>query len=392
MISKSSIGLFLSLLGLIVVSIWSLYSALLLEKHAEVLFSKQLVAIGIGFVGLAIALVIDHRRWNRPVWVGLVWFATLTLLVLALVKGREINGARRWVYGFQPSELAKLALILGMSWYCARFQHRLRSFRFGVLVPGLLTLPLLGLIFVEPDRGTTLLLAGMVGLLLLVAGARWQHVAAAALLAGAVVGTRLAFDPLVQTRWDAYRRPSEHKSTKAYQNRLAMLALGEGGLLGKGPGAGTQMRTVPEQHTDFILSVIGEELGLVGTWFVVGAFATILFCGTAIARRAGDSGDTFGMLLATGVTLLITLQAWLNIAVVTMILPNKGIALPFVSRGGSNVVVMLILIGWLLSIDRHTLRAMLATRSRQNSGKPNPFVDREGDLAFGRVVGNPFNP
>lgn len=391
MISKSSTGLFLSLLALIVVSTCSLYSALLLEKHAEELFLKQLAAIGIGFLGLTIALVIDHRRWNRPGWVGLVWFATLTLLVLVLVKGRDTNGARRWLYGFQPSEVAKLSLILGVSWYCARFQLRLKLFRFGVLFPGLMALPLLGLIFLEPDRGTTLLLGGMTGLLLLVAGARWQHVAVAGLLAIMAVGSWLAYDPLVRARLNGYSRPGEHKSTVAYQNRVALLALGEGGLLGKGPGAGTLMRTVPEQHTDFILSVIGEELGLVGTWFVLTAFTTILFCGAAIARRAGNSGDPFGMLLATGVTLLITLQAWLNIAVVTMILPNKGIALPFVSRGGSNVVVMLIMVGWLLSIDRHTTQALLGTRSLQNSGKPNPFTEGDGDMAFGKGGGNPFN-
>ncbi len=389
MISRSSTGLFLSLLGLIVVSVWSLYSALLLEKQAEALFSKQLVAIGIGFVGLAIVLVIDHRRWNRSVWIGLVWFATLTLLGLVLVLGREVNGARRWLYGFQPSEVAKLSLILGLSWYCARFRNQLRLFRFGVLFPGLMVLPLLGLIFVEPDRGTTLLLAGMTGLLLLVAGARWQHVVGVGLIAGACLGTQLAFDPLVRARVHAWHRPEEHRSTKAYQNRLALLALGEGGLLGKGPGAGTLMRTVPEQHTDFILSVIGEELGLVGTWLVVAAFATILFCGTAIARRAGESGDAFGMLLATGVTLLITLQAWLNIAVVTKLLPNKGIVLPFVSRGGSNVIVMLLLAGLLLSIDRHTAKA---ARAPTKLGKLNPFAGADGDLAFGRTGGNPFDP
>ncbi len=389
MISRLSTGLLLSLLGLIVVSLWSLYSALLLEKQAQALFLKQLVAIGIGFVGLTIAQVVDYRRWNRPVLVGLVWFGTLTLLVLVLILGREINGARRWLYNFQPSEIAKLALILGLSWYCARFRNRLRSFQFGVLFPGLLVLPLLGLIFVEPDRGTTLLLAGMTGLMLLVAGVRWQHVAAVGLIAGACVGTQLAFDPLVRARFNAWHRPEEHRSTKAYQNRLALLALAEGGLLGKGPGAGTLMRTVPEQHTDFILSVIGEELGLVGTWFVVAAFATILYCGNAIARRAGASGDTFGMLLATGVTLLITLQAWFNIAVVTKLLPNKGIVLPFVSRGGSNVIVMLILAGLLLSIDRYTAKA---TRPPNKLGKLNPFAGADGDLAFGRAGGNPFDP
>jgi cell division protein FtsW len=276
-----------------------------------------------------------------------------------------VNGARRW-FGlgparFQPSEFAKLALIIAVAWYGEHFQRQMPTWKRGIFVPGIFIGLVLGLIFVEPDRGTTILLASVTLIMLLIAGVRWHFVAPPVMAAVVALGISLWYDPMRSKRIFSWLYLEENKSGVGYQAYQAMLALGAGGWTGLGLGNGRQkLGFVPEHHTDFILSIIGEELGLVATLLVVLGFVVIILCGVYIAL---NSRDTFGLLLGCGITFLIGLQAFINIGVVTSALPNKGLPLPFISYGGSNLMIMLTSVGLLFSISRPPRTAPLTAES-----------------------------
>jgi cell division protein FtsW len=210
---------------------------------------------------------------------------------------------------------------------------------------------MLGLVFVEPDRGTTILLAAVSGAMLLIAGVRWKYIIPPVLLGAAGLAVSLLHDPMRLRRIFSWWDMEQHREGVGYQAYQAMIALGSGGWMGLGLGNGRQkLGFVPEDHTDFIFSIVGEELGLIATLLVVLAFVVIAICGIYIALRARDP---FGSLLAAGITFLISLQAAINIGVVTSALPNKGLPLPFISYGGSNLLAMLTCVGLLFSIARH---------------------------------------
>lgn len=322
----------------------------------------QLVWCALGFVLCVAATTLDYQWLKKAVWplFGLALF----LLLLVLVMGQHhvaglsaplINGARRWFdyHGmrFQPSEFAKLALIITLAWYCDRYQRHMATWKRGVIVPGLLAALVLGLVFREPDRGTTILLAAVSGAMLLVAGVRWKHILIPAAVGAAGLAVSLLHDPMRMRRIFSWWNLEEHKDGVGYQAYQAMIALGSGGWTGLGLGNGRQkLGFVPEHHTDFIFSIIGEELGLIATLLVIVAFVVIAICGIYIAL---NSRETFGCLLALGITLLISLQAAINIGVVTSALPNKGLPLPFISYGGSNLLAMFAGVGLLFSVARH---------------------------------------
>lgn len=314
----------------------------------------QLVWCALGLVGGLVMAMLDYRTLKKFTLPLLGFAALLLVLVLIPHLGLKINGARRWLgfHGvrFQPSELAKLALIVFIAWYGERYQRQMSTFRQGIAIPGAFIAVLLGLIFVEPDRGSTILLAAVGATMLLIAGVRWKYFVPPLLLAVAGLAVSIWHDPMRMKRIMAFLHPDEHKSGVGYQAYQAMLALGAGGWTGLGLGNGRQkLGFVPEHHTDFILSIIGEELGFVATIAVIAAFIIIIVSGLYIACRARD---TFGLLLGAGITFLIGFQAFINIAVVTSVLPNKGLPLPFISYGGSNLLMMLVCVGVLLSIAR----------------------------------------
>ncbi len=336
-------------------------------------FVSQLVWCGLGLGACLVATLVDYRLLRKYAWALYVLAVGLLLAVLVLPEpwGKPINGARRWInlpFGnVQPSEFAKLALIVVMAWYCERYQRRMRNWTRGVIIPGCIMAVLLGLVFVEPDRGTTILLAAIGGTMLLMAGVRWRFFVPPALLALAGLAFSIWQDPMRMKRIFSWLYLEENREGVGYQAYQAMIALGAGGWSGLGLGNGRQkMGFVPEHHTDFILSIIGEELGLVATLGVVLAFVLIFICGFYIAARARDA---FGMMLAAGISFLIGLQAFINIGVVTSTLPNKGLALPFISYGGSSLLVMLTAVGLLLSVAR---------QGRAPEPKPvNPFAADE---------------
>jgi cell division protein FtsW len=339
--------LLFSVLGLLVLGIVMLVSASTGQQEARYLIMQPIWA-GVGLVACFVAASGDYR-WIKKFWWALLLLA-IVLLALVWVPhiGITKKGAARWIgYGnvrMQPSEFAKVALIIAIAWYGERFQRHMGTFTRGVLIPGAGIALVLGLIFKEPDVGTTLLLASVSAVMLLVAGLRWRYVVPPFLIGIVGISIFIAHDPIRSERVYAWLHPEETRLDKGMQTYQSVAALGSGGVKGVGLGEGRQkLGFVPEHHTDFIFSVIGEELGLAATVSVLFAFLVILLCGVYIAWNAAD---TFGMLIASGITFLIAMQVIINVGVVTGTLPNKGLALPFISYGGSNLVIM-------INIGRH---------------------------------------
>ncbi len=353
-----------------------LYSASMAQQGSRYLV-MQLVWGALGLVACFFAASIDYRDLKRYAFPALGISLLLLLLVLIPGIGTMKNGARRWfdlrVMSFQPSELVKLTLILALAAYGERFQRQMTSFKRGLLIPGLFIAVTLVLILKEPDFGTTALLASVSVILLLLAGVRWLYVVPPTVAGVIGITVMVMHDPVRMKRILAFLHPEEHRSGVGFQAYQAMLALGSGGWFGVGLGNSRQkMGFVPEQHTDFIFSIIGEELGLFGTHAVVLAFVTFLICGIYIALRARDN---FGFLLASGITFLIGLQAFINIGVVTSALPNKGLPLPFISYGGSSLLMMLTCVGLLLSISKQAEETLPAEVELSGDGEnPAPLV------------------
>jgi cell division protein FtsW len=356
-----------------------LYSSSMAQVGAHYLV-KQLVGCAIGIALCLTAAVLDYRRLKRFAWPLFALAVILLALVFLPHIGIRRNGAARWLgYGktslFQPSEFAKLALVVMLAWYCERFQRQMPTFRRGMVIPGLFIALVLGLIFKEPDVGNMMLLATVSGVVLLIGGIRLRYFLPPVILGALAVGLFIYHNPMRSDRVYSWLHLEETKQAKGLQAYQAMIALGSGGLTGKGLGDGRQkLGYVPEHHTDFIFSIIGEELGLIATLLVVAAFVAIIACGIYIAMNACD---TFGFLLGVGTTFLIGLQAFINIGVVTGALPNKGLPLPFISYGGSSLMIMLASVGVLLSIARQAREAEgVMQRMIAGGGVVNPFARR----------------
>jgi len=355
-----------------------LYSSSMTQFGAGLL-AKQLEWLAVGGVLCVTATALDYQLLKKCAWPIFILGLILLAAVLAPHIGRKINGARRWFdfhgFRFQPSELGKIALITILAWYGDRCQRHMQTWSRGVILPGLLIASILGLVFVEPDRGTTILLATVGCSLLLMAGTQWKHIFMPAALGAAGLAVSILHDPMRMRRIFSWWDLEQHKDGVGYQAYQAMIALGSGGWTGLGLGNSLQkLGFVPEHQTDFIFAIIGEELGLVATLAIVLAFVVIALCGFCIAVNARE---TFGFLLASGATLLICLQAAINIGVVTSALPNKGLPLPFISYGGSNLLAMLTCVGLLFSVARHA-----PVREKKSQGVRKSSAKRGGDNPF----------
>lgn len=333
------------------------------------LFKRQAVWLGIGLIACAVTSQIDYHRYRGAAWV--ILGAAAALLVLVLVIGPVRNGAQRWlIFGpvsFQPSELAKFGLVIFLAFWLERMQRPQRKKQqlkidspvWGIGIPLAVTGILAGLIVKQPDLGTTLLLMTVTVFMLWIAGANPKWLGALVGAGAVVVGLILVaifqfgmFDEHYQVRRIVEWWKGADTQGINFQQYQAMLAFGSGGPLGVGLGESRQkMFYLPEAHTDFILAIIGEELGLFGTMTVVAAFCVIIVCGVLLATR---SVDLFGLLLAMGILSIIALQAIINLAVVSNSAPNKGMPLPFISYGGSNLMMTLAAVGVLLNIFRQS--------------------------------------
>lgn len=353
----ASYTLLLSVAALMAIGLVAIHSIGMASPRWADRFDRQMVWAGVGAGAFVIAMLTPYESWRRRAF----WLLGLAFILLALTAvpkvSIEAGGARRWIgWGsirFQPSELAKIAIILALAYYAELHHRRMRSFLHGFVFPGLIVVPFLALLFIQPDRGTTLLVAGLCGLVLLVAGVRKLYVGVISGV-GTIAAVAYAFhDPLVLRRFEAWWNLEHYKDEQSYQAWQAMLAFGQGGLFGRGLGNGLQKRGfVPEVHTDFILCSIGEEMGLIGALTVMVLFVLVVWSGFSIARHARDR---FGMLAAFGLTALIGFQAAINTAVVTSAVPCKGLALPFISYGGSALMMSLFATGLLYNIAQHSL-------------------------------------
>lgn len=317
-------------------------------------FLRQLVWAAVGAVAMLVASRIDYRRFRALGYPILVVTVVGLLLVLHPALGTKVSGSTRWlVFGpirFQPSELAKLAMVLVGADICARKAGRLRTVQDALMPLGVI-FGLVGLlIMLQPDLGTTLIVAGIAFAVLYLAGTRMRVLGS---LGGAAVlgATVLAFsEGYRRARLFSFRDPFSDPLNTGYQAVQAQIALGSGGLFGVGLGASRQKWLyVPNAHTDFIFAIIGEELGLLGTLAVLGLFGMLIYAGVRTARRAPDA---FGRIVAGAITAWIGGQAVINMGAVTGLLPITGVPLPLVSFGGSSLVFTLVGLGILTNIAR----------------------------------------
>ena len=355
---KSIYFLVLAVAALIVLGLVMLYStgAFAQDSHGDPIFflKRQSLWLAVGMVACVIGAIVDYQFWQRTWW---MWFAAAAiLLALCFVPhvGMRINGARRWVnfrvLTFQPSDFAKIAAIAFLAYWYSKHEHDSGTFLKGFLAPIAITGILMALIAREIDMGTTALIGGTMFVVMFVAGSSLKFIAPLAV--GGIAGTLyLGFHMKDRLgRMLAFMDLDKYKETYGLQQWQALIAFGSGGVHGLGLGNGVEkMSYLPFAHTDFIFPMVGEELGLCATLGVVFCYLVIIVFGTVIAVQARDR---FGMLFGFGVVVMLALQAALNIGVTTSLLPNKGLPLPFISYGGSNLVFCMLGVGILINIYR----------------------------------------
>lgn len=325
------------------------------SKDAFMIFKKQLVWVGLGLAAMYLASRYNYRKLQKFV---LPAAALTVVLLLAVFASEARNGAHSWIvmggYQFQPSEFVKLCLILILSRMMSNKAGRMHSFKEGLLPPLIVIGAVCALVVIEPDLGSTMVIAITSFVMLFAGGARRLHLsalAAAGIFLG-IVGIAAADYRLARVFdfWDPMKDPSGG----GYQIIQSLYAIGSGGFMGVGLGRSMQkFYYIPEQHTDFIFSIIAEELGFIGSTFIVMLF---IFFAARGYRIANSARDNFGSLLACGLTTSILVEAIINIAVVTSSMPVTGITLPFISYGGSSLIFKMTAVGVLLNVSRYSCR------------------------------------
>ncbi|MDF7825735.1 putative lipid II flippase FtsW [Pontiellaceae bacterium B12227] len=370
---RRTISLFIAIvLILVTLGVLILASASSAKYDDSAYFVKrQLIWLALAFCAAAVAARLDYRLYQKLA----IPAAVISVCLLTLVRipgiGTIINGSYRWLkFGpitIQPSEISKLAVIMLFSWWLARNQRRIDELKRGILIPFAMLGIFAVLLVIEPDFGTTMLVSSVAVSMMFLGG-----VSIAPLLITGLVGligvlVLIFQNPERMSRILAFLDPQKYEQDKAWQLINSLRAFAGGQVDGVGFGNSMQKyHYLPEAHTDFIFPIIGEELGLIASLIVVLMYVILFVFGLRIALNARDD---FGRLLAYGITLMITIQALINFAVVTGCVPTKGLALPFISYGGSSLVISGVMIGILVNVAYTSIKA-------PSKGSANPFKDR----------------
>ena len=350
-------GVAVVLLSAGVVMVYSASAIVAADRFHDPYFflKRQLFWALLGSSAMLVAIRVDYRKLERFVLPALIVAGVLLVLVLVPPIGQAINGTRRWIrlgaVSFQPVELAKLALVFYLAAFVARRQEVLGEVRRGLVPPLLVAGAFAGLVFVQPDLGNCLTLIALTFGLLYLAGAPVRHLLWALAPALPLLAVAIYAAPYRLRRMTAFWDPWSDPRGSGFQIIQSWLAFGNGGLIGQGIGGSRQkLFYLPEAHTDFIFAVVGEELGFAGAALFVALFAVLIWRGLRIGLR---TAEPFGAYLALGITLLIATQTLVNLGVVTGLLPTKGLPLPFVSFGGSALLMTMVSTGVLLNISQH---------------------------------------
>jgi cell division protein FtsW len=363
---KSDKFLFMAMFLLVCTSVVMVYSASAVvlaenEQSPYLFLFKQGTWALLGLFLAQLIMRVDYRNYRQPVviWTGLV---VVGLALVVVLFGREINGARRWLnigpLGIQPSELAKIIVIVYVAALLERRMERIDEPAYSLLPIGAVVGAIVLLVVIEPDLGTAASITMIAGVMVFAAGISYRYVAALALLSIPALYVLLQAD----YRWrrvTAFLDPWADPLRDGFQLIQSMIAVSVGGVFGRGLMDGVQkLFYLPEPHTDFIYAVISEELGLVGATVVLLCFCVITWRGLRTSMRAPDR---FGAFLALGLTTMVAFQAFFNISVVLGLVPTKGIPLPFVSYGGSSLLINLIGMGILLNVSQHASSSHVVT-------------------------------
>lgn len=347
----------LMLVGIGIVMVYSA-SAIIAEDrfNNEYFFLKrQALFAFISIVIMFIVTRIDHQFYKKTAYIILAISIVSLILVLIPGIGLKIGGSTRWfriaAISIQPSEFAKLGLIIYLACSLSKKDKNIKTFSVGVLPHLIITGIILSLIMLQPDMGTALCLGAIMFTMLFASGVRLSHLSLIVISASPVIYFLIINKAYRLERWMAFLNPWKYPTDSGFQVIQSLCAFGSGGIFGRGLGDGKQkLFYLPEPHTDFIFSVIGEELGLIGVLFIISIFSVFIYRGIMIAIR---SSDLFSVYLALGITTLIGLQAVIHLGVTMGLLPTKGITLPYISYGGSSLLTNMIALGILLNISSH---------------------------------------
>ncbi len=385
--SRMDVFLFLLVTGLVLFGLLMVYSSSFIyaqEKAGDgfAFIRKQLLFAGLGFAGMGLVSRIDYRFWAKGAY-PLLGVATV-LLILSLIPGigARVGGAQRWIrlqgWNFQPSELAKFAVIFYVSFQLQRKRERLHTFVAGVLSHLLVPLPALVLLLVQPDFGTTVMIVSVVFCLMFLAGVPRRYLLGSLALV-AIAGAILVLGSSYRrNRMMVFMDPWRDPMGRGFQVLQSFVGLYHGRLLGVGLGNGKEkLFYLPEAHNDFIAAVIGEELGFLGILALIAAYVALVYRGFKVAWDAfRKTQDEFALYLASGITLALGLQGFVNLAVVMGLLPTKGLTLPLISYGGSALLIDLLAIGVLQSVARGPTRSDRFRIEREPAPKKKRFALR----------------
>jgi len=346
----------LCLLGLLMIT--SASSVVAYERFGNPYYYvvRQIIYLVIGFILMVILANVDYRFWRKPAFFFLVFNILLLILVFVPYVGTNIGGAHRWLHIgpslFQPSELLKLILVIYLAFWFEKRQENVRSITRGFIPLLFLLTVIIALIMLQPDMGTTVVIFATAALMFFIAGASWLEISIGAILSGIVFWIFIFSSSYRWQRFLTYINLGREVTGAAYHINQALLAIGSGGWWGLGFGQSRQKYLyLPQAHSDSIFAIIGEELGFLRAGVILVLYLFLGLRGFRIAQRAPDN---FGKFLAFGITSWLLIQTFINLAAMLGLLPLTGVPLPFLSAGGSSLIVSLAGVGILLNISRYS--------------------------------------